>query len=672
MATPQRLPIVNSDDGTWGDILRQYLMKEHYNDDTDNSVNGGHQKITVRAGTSSAGTAPLKFTSGTLLSSPEAGAMEFNTDSLYFTQTTSATRKKVAIYNDASGATGDIYYRDSSGYFVRLAIGVSDGKVLTVASGLPAWQDPTGSLGGSTGATDNAVLRADGTGGSTLQSSGVIIDDNDNVTADNFIANTSSTATAAGTTTLTINSTQVQIFTGSTTQNVNLPTTSVVAGQSYSIVNQSSGAVTVRSSGANNILVLAASTTGVFTAVVNTPTTAAHWVGSALLADKTLTVNNDLTFAGTDATTITFPTTSATIARTDAANTFTGASTASAWVLTSPTITTGIVPTSNDGAALGSTSNNFSDLFLATGAVIHYNNGNVVMTHSSGILTMGTGELRVTTAGTNTASVITQGSTNTITSKTINLANNTLTGTTSEFNTALSDGNFAVLDANNNFSADTFIKGTTSSATAAGTTTLDINSTQVQIFTGSTTQNVDLPTTSVVAGQTYTVVNQSSGIVTVRSSGGNNISALAGSTTGVFIANTTTPTTAAHWVATGAGVTETLTNKRITSRVTSITSSATPTVNTDNCDSVDITALATNITSMTTNLSGTPSNFDKLMIRIKDDGTARTITWGASFQSSGIATLPVTTVVSKVHHIALIYHTSISKWVCIAVDGAGY
>jgi len=40
--------------------------------------------------------------------------------------------------------------------------------------------------------------------------------------------------------------------------------------------------------------------------------------------NKTLTANNTLTLAGTDSTTMTFPTTSATIARTDAANTFTG------------------------------------------------------------------------------------------------------------------------------------------------------------------------------------------------------------------------------------------------------------------------------------------------------------------------------------------------------------
>lgn len=138
----QRLPIVNSDDGTWGDILRQYVMKEHFNDDTDNPVNGGHQKVTIRAGTATAGTAPLKFTSGTLLSTPEAGVTEFNTDSLYFTITTGAVRKKVAIYDDSSGATGDTYYRDSSGNFVRLGIGAT-GKTLRVSGGIPSWSDAT-------------------------------------------------------------------------------------------------------------------------------------------------------------------------------------------------------------------------------------------------------------------------------------------------------------------------------------------------------------------------------------------------------------------------------------------------------------------------------------------------------------------------------------------------
>lgn len=110
---------------------------------------------------------------------------------------------------------------------------------------------------------------------------------------------------------------------------------------------------------------------------------------------------------------------------------------------------------------------------------------------------------------------------------------------------------------------------------------------------------------------------------------------------------------------------ETLTNKRITPRVLAITSSATPTINTDNYDAVTITALAEAITSFTTNLSGTPTNFQKLIIRIKDDGTARAITWGDSFESKGVA-LPTTTVISKVLTVGFIYDTVTSKWGCVA------
>lgn len=154
MSTPQRLPIVNSDDGTWGDIIRQYLKKEHYDDGTDNAVNGGHQNVTIRAG--SASLAPLTFTSGTLLSSAAAGSMEFNTDSLYFTITSGTVRKKVAIYDDSSGATGDLHYRDSGGNFVRLGIG-SSGQVLKTVGGLPAWGTTNGTF--TTGAqTSNYTI----------------------------------------------------------------------------------------------------------------------------------------------------------------------------------------------------------------------------------------------------------------------------------------------------------------------------------------------------------------------------------------------------------------------------------------------------------------------------------------------------------------------------------
>lgn len=125
--------------------------------------------------------------------------------------------------------------------------------------------------------------------------------------------------------------------------------------------------------------------------------------------------------------------------------------------------------------------------------------------------------------------------------------------------------------------------------------------------------------------------------------------------------DTTISVLSAYW----AALTQTLTNKRITPRITTITSNATPTINTDDCDCVTITALAAAITSMTTNLSGTPTNFQKLLIRIKDNGTARAITWGTSFQS-GSATLPTTTVLGKTLMVGLIYDSVDSKWTCEA------
>ncbi len=168
MPVPQRLPIVNGDDGQWGDILDQYLKKEHYDDGTDNAVNGGHKTVTVRAGTAAAGTAPIKLTSGTVLSSPEAGAVEFNTDGLYFTITTGAVRRTIAMYDDGSGATGDTYYRNSSGLFTRLGVG-STSDVLTVSGGLPSWQAlPTASTATS-GITQLATFGETTTGTSTVK-----------------------------------------------------------------------------------------------------------------------------------------------------------------------------------------------------------------------------------------------------------------------------------------------------------------------------------------------------------------------------------------------------------------------------------------------------------------------------------------------------------------------
>ena len=86
------------------------------------------------------------------------------------------------------------------------------------------------------------------------------------------------TETAAGTTTLTSASNLQQYFTGVTTQTVVLPVTSTLTlGQYYVIINNSTGNVTVQSSGANNILVMPAGTQAVFTVILTSGTTAASW-----------------------------------------------------------------------------------------------------------------------------------------------------------------------------------------------------------------------------------------------------------------------------------------------------------------------------------------------------------------------------------------------------------
>jgi hypothetical protein len=93
-------------------------------------------------------------------------------------------------------------------------------------------------------------------------------------------------------------------------------------------------------------------------------------------------------------------------------------------------------------------------------------------------------------------------------------------------------------------------------------------------------------------------------------------------------------------------------------------STATPTINTDNCDAVTITVNST-ITSMTTNLTGSPVEGQKLIISITPTGT-QGITWGSSFESSTVS-LPTSLTGSVRTDIGFIYNSTTSKWRCVAV-----
>ena len=93
-------------------------------------------------------------------------------------------------------------------------------------------------------------------------------------------------------------------------------------------------------------------------------------------------------------------------------------------------------------------------------------------------------------------------------------------------------------------------------------------------------------------------------------------------------------------------------------RVQTVTSSATVTPVSTN-DLVIITAQAAGLTLA--NPTGTFTEGQALMIRIKDNGTARTIAFDTNYRAIGV-TLPTTTVISKTLYLGIIYNATDSKW----------
>ena len=225
--------------------------------------------------------------------------------------------------------------------------------------------------------------------------------------------------------------------------------------------------------------------------------------------------------------------------------------------------------------------------------------------------------------------------------------------------------------------------GTGTSAWAQAVLTTDVTGT-LPVANGGTGVTASTGTVAVVLSTSPTLVTPILGVATATSINKVAITAPASSATltiadgkTLTVSNTITLVgtdgttyTFPGATATIAGLdsTQTLSNKRITKRTVTVTQSATPTINTDNTDIAYITGLAQAITSMTTNLSGTPNANDLLWVSITDNGTARAITWGASFEASGNIPLPTTTVISTRLDVLFTWNVATSKWRCIAVS----
>lgn len=90
-------------------------------------------RLHIGAGTTSSYTAPIKLTSGALMLTTEVGAIEFLTDNLYFTITTGAARKRIALVAPSGGLTaGRVPFVGTGGQLTDSAAMTFAGTTLTV------------------------------------------------------------------------------------------------------------------------------------------------------------------------------------------------------------------------------------------------------------------------------------------------------------------------------------------------------------------------------------------------------------------------------------------------------------------------------------------------------------------------------------------------------------
>ena len=113
------------------------------------------------------------------------------------------------------------------------------------------------------------------------------------------------------------------------------------------------------------------------------------------------------------------------------------------------------------------------------------------------------------------------------------------------------------------------------------------------------------------------------------------------------------------WICTTAGTPGTWVKSNQAGVVVSSAAGATPAIDTDTTDVAIFSDVAANITSMTTGLTGTQFVGQRLVIALTDNGTQRTIGWGASFVASESMAIPEKTIGDTT--------AQITEWVCTSV-----
>ncbi len=378
-------------------------------------------------------------------------------------------------------------------------------------------------------------------------------------------------------------------------------------------------------------------------------------------ASSTLPIfGQQITFTGpTAARSIALPDAAFTVARTDAANTFTGASSTTSWAETTPVITGGLT-------ASGSGANTFAGstgTFLTSTGAVTIGPGAVTVSgitsftppaRSSGVAPY----LRLQAAA-DTAQTVDTEFPGIIFGGDSSAATVTRQG---------ADGTTIALQREYRFVGPTY-------AFAGATTITDVFSVYASppiVGTSATfTRNHTLgivDSTSAASSITGGLIVATTLGTTATSVGigGGNVNA--GGTVTADIATITTSGTVAGSSIMTLTATQTASAKHFTPQEQTVSSSATVTPVSITNDIVTITAQAAGLTVAAP--TGTPTQGDRLTIRIKDNGTARAITWNAIYRAGTTVALPTTTTISKTLYVLFVYNSTDVKWDFLAyADG---
>ena len=353
------------------------------------------------------------------------------------------------------------------------------------------------------------------------------------------------------------------------------------------------------------------------------------------------------------------------------------------------------------------------------GLTITSTNGTLTLVNGSTLATAGAYSTTLTATGATNVTLPTTGTlatlagSETLTNKSIDLTNNTLTATSAQLRTAVTDETgtgvlvFGTAPTISLPVIDNIKMGYSTTVTAAGTTTLTSASNYRQFFTGTTTQTIQLPVTStLVVGMAYEIENNSTGVLTVTSSGGNTVGTIPAGVCAHVVCIATAGTTAADWdwdyisvsTLTGTGalvlatsptlVTPTLGVATATS-INGLTVSTTTgtltlanssTLATSGANSITLTSTATtNVTLPTTGtlatLAGSETFTNKTLTTPTINGAALSGTFSGAHTMSGVATFSNTTDATSTSAAAVILSGGLAVaktiYVGLNITGAG-